>query len=232
MNRKSLYLAVALSLPAGAVLAQGASPTGISWSYFDIGVQHVNLDDSRVDNSLGPVVRGSGMINPNWHVFLGWNRFQLKGSESFVGENGEPGVSRVDDSVDRFHVGIGYNLQIGASSDLFTRVAWERVGSADYRVSVGDQSFDSKLDKSDGWSVEVGVRNAFTPRFEGGASVRYTRLDGTGVQSLSSAGLTSDSSTALILLGQYKFGNGWGIVGEGDISSDYQSLFVGARLSY
>jgi hypothetical protein len=41
-----------------------------------------------------------------------------------------------------------------------------------------------------------------------------------------------DSATSLVLNGQYKFGNGWGIVGEGEVGGEYNALFVGARLSY
>ncbi len=236
MSRNTLFLALALSLPAGSALAQGASATGISWSYFDFGVQHVNPDENSLDSSLGPLVRGSGMINENWHVFLGWNRAKMDGSRDFIGDGDVPGVISVDSDFDRFHVGIGYNMVIGNSTDLFTRVAWERAGSADFLVTVGDQSFDAKLEKTDGYSVEVGLRNAFSPRFEGGASVRYTTLDDPEVrlagQTVATTSLVSDSVTSVILQGQFKFREGWGVVGEADINSEYQSLYVGARLSY
>lgn len=236
MSRNTLFLALVLSVPAGSALAQGTSPTGISWSYFDIGIQHINPDESSLDSSAGPLVRGSGMINENWHLFLGWNRAKLKGERSYTTADDLPGVVSANDDVDRFHVGIGYNMPIGASTDLFSRVAWERVGSADFRARVGTQTLDAKLEKTDGYSIEVGLRSAFAANFEGGASVRYTKLDEPqvrlGGQTIATGGLVGDSTTSLVLQGQYKFGNGWGIVGEGDLNSDYQAVFFGARLSY
>ena len=81
------------------------------------------------------------------------------------------------------------------------------------------------------------MRSAFTNNFEAGASARYISYDDPDVRlagnPVDTSGLiTDDSSVSLVLYGQYKFGNGWGIVGEGDIGSEYKSLFVGARLSY
>ena len=236
MTRTSLFVALALALPATGAFAQNANPD-ISWSYFDIGLQRVAPDSSDLDDANGFAIRGSGAINANWHVFLGYNRSQLEGGRAFSAEGGLPGVVGIDDDFDRYNIGIGYNLPIAGATDLFVRAAYERAGSADFTVLVGDlPPQTAKLDSTDGYSVEVGVRSAFTPRFEGGASVRYVTYDDPDVrigdQRVETAGLVSDSATSLVLNGQYKFGNGWGVIGEGEINSEYNALFVGARLSY
>jgi hypothetical protein len=241
MIRKSLFLAVALILPAAGAFAQApASSTGISWSYFDFGYQRFAPDADALDDSNGFAIRGSGAINENWHVFLGWNRGKIEG-EGVVTDGTNTGIATVDDDLDRFNIGIGYNLPVAATTDLFARVGYERLGSIGFDVvpdiaPPGTPALEGKLDSLDGYSVEVGVRSAFTPRFEAGGSLRYigyddpdARVDGVAVTGLR----TLDGSVAsLLLYGQYKFGNGWGAVAEADINSEYNSFFLGARLSY
>lgn len=235
MTRKILFVALALALPATGAFAQNAN-SDISWSYFDIGLQRVAPDSSDLDDGNGFAIRGSGAINANWHVFLGYNRTQLEGSRAFTGEGGVPGVVGVDDDFDRYNIGIGYNLPVATNTDMFARVGYERAGSAEFAVVVGPQVQTAKLESTDGYSVEVGVRSAFTPRFEAGASVRYVAFDDPEVRLgdalIETTSLVEDSATALVLNGQYKFGNGWGVIGEGEINSEYNALFVGARLSY
>lgn len=240
MNRKTLFVALALALPATGAFAQNAT-TGVSWSYFDMGLQRVAPDSSDLDDGNGFALRGSGAINENWHVFLGYNRTQLEGARGFTNDVGAPGVVSLDDDMDRYNIGIGYNLPIAATTDLFARVAYERLGSSEFDFVVdatpGPIVRQGKIEKTDGYSAEVGVRSAFNPRFEAGASVRYIAYDDPDVrlgdEPYDVGGLISDdSSTSLVLNGQYKFGNGWGIIGEGEISSEYNALFVGARLSY
>lgn len=236
MSRSTLALALALALPASGAVAQSA--TGISWSYFDFGYQHVAPDEDALEDGNGFGVRGSGAINENWHVFLGWNRTQLEGAQGFTAEGDLPGTVSVDDDLDRYNVGIGYNLPVAARTDLFARVGYERIGSADFDVVIADQApLRAKLESTDGFSVEVGVRAAFAANFEAGASVRYLSFDDPEVnlagQPVDTTRLIGDdSATSVLLYGQYKFGNGWGIVAEGDINSEYNAIFVGGRLSY
>lgn len=240
MNRKPLILALALALPGASAFAQG-SATGVSWSYFDFGVQHVSPDDDALDSGTGFGVRGSGAINDNWHVFLGWNRTPIEGSGPVTGPGGSDGIASVDDDLDRYTFGIGYNVPVAASTDLFARVGYERVGSADFDVAIftpplGQAISGVKLDSTDGYSVEVGVRSAFSPRFEAGVSARYTAFDDPEVSfdgsTIAVPGLVDDSTTSVLLYGQYKFGNGWGVIAEADFNSEYSSAFVGGRLSY
>jgi opacity protein-like surface antigen len=236
MTRKTLFVALALALPASGALAQNVN-NGVSWSYFDFGVQRVAPDSSDLDDGNGFGIRGSGAINQNWHVFLGYNRTQLEGSRAFRSAADAPGVVGIDDDLDRYNIGIGYNLPIASNTDLFARAAYERAGSAEFDVLIeGLPAQTAKLDSTDGYSVEVGVRSAFTPRFEAGAAVRYLSFDDPDVrlgdQRIETAGLVDDGATSLVLNGQFKFGNGWGIVGEGEIGSEYNALFLGARLSY
>lgn len=237
MIRSALCLTLALS--AGTAFAQQPfNNPGVSWSYFDIGLQHVSPDHDALDNGTGVAIRGSGEIDDNWHVFLGWNRTPLEGSQSFSGVGGAPGTVTLDDDVDRYHIGIGYNLPVAQTTDLFFRVAYERVGSADFHVEVtGLPSATAKLEATDGFSGEVGVRSAFTPRFEAGASIRHVALDDPEVrlndQVIAAPALIGDDAvTSAVLYGQFKFRNGWGVIGEAELNSDYSAFFVGARLSY
>jgi hypothetical protein len=236
MTRKTLFVALALALPASGALAQNVN-NGVSWSYFDFGVQRVAPDSSDLDDGNGFGIRGSGAINQNWHVFLGYNRTQLEGSRDFRGEGDVPGIVGIDEDLDRYNIGIGYNLPIANNTDLFARVGYERAGSAEFTVLVeGLPVQTAKMESTDGYSAEVGVRSAFTPRFEAGASVRYISFDDPeirlGGNRVPTEGLLDSGGTSLVVNGQFKFGNGWGIVGEGEIGSEYNALFLGARLSY
>lgn len=241
MIRKSLFFAVALALPAASAFAQMPAPsTGVSWSYFDFGYQRFAPDTDALDDSNGFAIRGSGAINENWHVFLGWNRGKIEGA-GVVTDGTNAGLATVDDDLDRFNIGIGYNLPVAATTDLFARVGYERLSSIGFDVvpdaaPPGTPSIEGKVDSLDGYSVEVGVRSAFTPRFEAGASVRYVSYDDpdarVGDVAVSGLRVLDDSTTSLLLYGQYKFGGGWGVVGEADINSEYNALFLGARLSY
>ena len=236
MIRSAVCLGLALS--AGAAFAQQPFQNpGVSWSYFDIGIQHVAPDHNALDNGTGAAIRGSGEIDDNWHVFLGWNRTPLEGAQPYI-RDGVPAVARLDDDLDRYHIGIGYNLPVAQTTDLFFRVAYERIGSADFNITVdGVAAGTAKLENTDGFSGEVGVRSAFTPRFEAGASLRHVALDDPEVRLNDAlipapALLGDDSVTSAVLYAQYKFGNGWGIIGEGELNSEYNAFFLGARLSY
>lgn len=231
MNRNSLILAVALALPAAGAMAQQSSVTGISWSYFDIAAQHVSPDESALDSNTGLALRGSGMINPNWHVFLGWNRGKLEGSAV----SGATGI-RIDEDMNRFQIGLGYNLPVAARTDLYARLAYERASSADFRVTTPAGALDGELESADGFSVEVGVRAALGRNWEVGGGLRHIDLgdpkatvDGAA---MNIGGLVESDHTALVLNGQYKFNNGWGVIAEADAGSAYQSLLLGVRLSY
>lgn len=117
------------------------------------------------------------------------------------------GYENVDFSgfdIDSYRVGLGYNTPINNTVDFVGRVAWEK-------VDIGP--FDD-----DGFSVEAGVRAAMGPNFEGGAAVRYVDFD--------------DSTTSLVLNGQYKFSQSWGINAEVDVNSDGHSFLIGPRLSF
>ncbi|MCK9489079.1 MAG: porin family protein [Xanthomonadales bacterium] len=234
MNRNSLILAagLALALPATGAMAQQSSVTGISWSYFDIAAQHVSPDESALESNTGLALRGSGMINPNWHLFLGWNRGKLEGG-THIGDN----EIAIDEDINRFHFGLGYNLPVAARTDLFARVAYERVSSADFLVTTPAGVIGGELEGTEGYSLEVGVRSALGRNWEVGGSLRHIFMDdpeatiGAG-DAINIGGLVDDDHTALVLNGQYKFNNGWGVIAEADVGSAYQSLLLGVRLSY
>lgn len=240
MSRTPLFLALALIAPAPACLAQ-AMPGPVSYSYFDFGVQHVSPDADELDSGTGLAIRGAGAIDENWHVYLGWNRTPFEGGGAITAPGGSTGVFSTDDDIDRFGLGIGYNLAVGAQASLFVRGGWERVGSADFDVLVDGAPPNTpavrvKSESVDGYGVEVGVRGAFGPRFEAGISARHTAFDDPEAtfagETVVVPGYVDDSSTSILAYGQFKFGNGWGVIAEGDFSSEYSAVFVGARLSY
>jgi Ax21 family sulfation-dependent quorum factor len=111
-------------------------------------------------------------------------------------------VGPLRENVDLWRLGLGYNLSISDMSDLVARVAYE------------------DLDGDDGWSVEVGLRAALAPSFEGFIGLGYAD--------------SSDFSgeAYLALQGQYKFNRNWGLVADAKIGEDGRQYFIGPRFSF
>lgn len=105
-------------------------------------------------------------------------------------------------NLDHWRLGLGYNHELNDRSDLVARVAYE--------------DFDS----SDGWSVEVGLRSALSPNFEGFVGLGYAD--------------SSDFSgeAYLALQGQYKFNPSWGLVADAKVGEDGRTFFIGPRVSF
>ena len=95
---------------------------------------------------------------------------------------------------------------------------------------------DGELESSDGYSVEVGIRSALGLNGSGRPDPPHcpddpeVSIGGGAAMDISS--FIDDDHTALVLNGQYKFNNGWGVIAEADIGSAYQGLLLGVRLSY
>lgn len=180
MKRNAWILAVAMISP-GLVVASEE----LSYNYVEVGYLHVDPDGFDSESGIG--LRGSFAVNPNIHVFGGYDNVDFSGFD-----------------IDAYRLGLGYNSGISDTVDFVGRLAWERIdiGSLD----------------DDGFSAEVGIRAAVAPSFEAGAALRYVDFD--------------DSSTSLVLNGQYKFNASWGINAEADINDDGNSFLIGPRVSF
>ncbi|QDH71377.1 OmpO family porin [Marilutibacter alkalisoli] len=145
----------------------------------------------------GWAIGGSAAIAPNFHIF---------GSYS----NQEIDNTSID--FDQWRLGVGYNHEINRNVDLLTRVAYEKFDAG------------SGLD-SDGWSVEAGVRGAFTPNFEGYALAGYEDYDDL-------AGQKIDGEFYGRLGALVKFNQTWGISGDVKFVDGDTQWFVGPRASF
>lgn len=197
-----------------AAMLAGASfaATAGDLSYTWLEGGYVRSDRDALGSGNGFGVRGSGAITDTLHFFGGYERSD-------------------QDEVDlaNWRAGVGYNLAVGDNVDLVGRVSYER---ADYDF-LGD---------GDGFGVEVGVRAALSPSFEGSAGVRYADIDFDGevacvavVPTPPACQFVSDEdggNTAFFVGGQYKFNPQWGVVAEASFSSNDNRVFVGPRISF
>lgn len=197
---------LALTLLAAAPFAASAAE-GVSYNYVEAGYAATSLDNS--PDADGWAINGSAAIAPNFHIFGGYvaqetDDFDVLGTR----------VNGLD--VDQWNVGIGYNHEINSQVDLLTRVAYQKAETDS--VFVGDDFFAGG--DADGWSVEAGVRGAFTPNFEGYALAGYEDYE------------SADGEFYGKLGAQVKFNQAWGVNGEVKFVDGYTSYFVGPRFSF
>lgn len=181
-------------------------------SYSYLEAGYLRSDRDSIDSGNGFGVRGSGAITDNFHVFGGYER-----SDQDLAD------------LANWRLGLGYNLAISDNVDLLARVSYE---NADYDF-IGD---------GNGYGVEVGVRAALSPQFEGTAGVRYANLDLEGntvcvavVPTPPACSFLADEdggNTAFFVGGQYKFNSRWGVVAEASLSSNDNRVFIGPRVSF
>ena len=136
-------------------------------------------------------VAGSAAIAPSFHLFGNYSTQEL---------------DNTDFDIENWRLGAGYNHELGARTDLLARVAYER-----YETDVRD---------FDGYSVEVGVRGALTPRFEGYALAGYE--DGSDY----------DGDFYGRVGAQMKFNQNWGLTGDVKFADSDTQLFIGPRYTF
>lgn len=192
MKKSLLALSLIAALPFAASAADG-----ISYNYVEGGYMATNADVADAD---GWAIRGSGAIAPNFHVF---GEFAKQTTDDFwVGPNRYRGIT-----VDQMRLGVGYNHEISRAADLVTRVAYERF----------EDEFDNSLN---GYSVEVGVRGAMAPNFEGYAMAGYE--DGSDY----------DGDFYGRLGAQVKFNPMWGLSGDVKFVDGDTQWFIGPRITF
>jgi Ax21 family sulfation-dependent quorum factor len=179
MKKSALLLALALASPFAAPAAE------LSYTYLEAG--YLRVDPDNVGSENGFAIRGSGALNENFHVFGAYENVD---------------VSSID--IDSWRLGLGYNYNMGGSTDLYARFAYEKI--------------DVEFFDDNGWSAEVGVRGALSDNFEGYAGLRYTKFD--------------DDDTSGVIGGQYKFNPTWGLAADLSFNGDGNALFIGPRVSF
>jgi len=184
MKRSLLALTLLAALPFAASAADG-----ISYTYVEGGYTATNTDAGDAD---GWAIKGSGAVAPNFHIF---------------GEFDKQEIENTNFDVDHYRVGVGYNRDITANTDLLTRVAYEKYDAG--------QGIDF-----DGYSVEAGVRSALAPNFEGYALAGYEDGD------------SYDGEFYGRLGGQVKFNQQWGLSGDVKFIDGDTQYFVGPRVSF
>ena len=191
MKRTLLALTLLAALPFAASAAEG-----VSYNYVEGGYVRTDIENSGTNNDAdGWSLGGSGAIAPNFHIF---------------GNYSKQSISDTDVDLNNLRVGVGYNRELTPKMDLLTRVAYERY---DFDSSYGNY-------KSDGYSVEAGVRGAITNNFEGYALAGYEDAE------------DFDGDFYGKLGAQVKFNPMWGINGEVKFADGDTQLFVGPRISF
>lgn len=182
--KKSL---LALALLAAAPYAASAAE-GVSYNYVEGGYVASNISGPDAD---GWAIGGSGAIAPNFHVFGNYNSQK---------------IDNTNFNIDNSRLGLGYNHEIGAKTDLLTRVAWER-----YETDVKDFN---------GYSVEAGIRTGLTANWEGYALAGYE--DGSDY----------DGDFYGRVGTQVKFNPNWSVSGEVKFADGDTQYFVGPRYTF
>ena len=179
---------LALALLATAPFAASAAE-GVSYNYVQGGYAATNTDGADAD---GWGLDGSVAIAPNFHIFGGYNNQEIDNSS-------------VD--FDQYRLGVGYNREIAARTDLVTRVAYEKFDAG--------SGFDY-----DGWSAEVGVRGSLHPNFEGYAMAGYEDGDSYDGEFYGRVGAHA------------KFNQNWGISGDVKFIDGDTQWTVGPRFTW
>ena len=145
MLRSSLVLLVlAFSLSANA--------DDFDYNYLQLDYGNLEYDDINVDGD-GVGLSGSFAINPDWHVFAG---YQSAGLDFGI-------------DVDTFDAGIGYNTEMSPTVDAYARFSYEYI-DVDARGGGGDD--DSGL------GFGIGMRFAASDVLEVDAAIDYVDFGG------------------------------------------------------
>ncbi|MGY0633539.1 OmpO family porin [Luteimonas sp. A478] len=189
---------LALGLAATLPFAAANAAEGVSYNYVEGGYVATNSDL----DADGFGVNASVAVHPNFHIF---------------GAYANQEIDHSSDDFDQWRVGVGYNHEISRNADLVTRIAYEK-------FDAGRDFLGNRFDP-DGYSVEVGLRGALLPNFEGHALVGY--------EDFSSDDLYDYGSDFYGRLGAVvKFNQNWGLSGDVKFVSGDTQWFVGPRFTW
>ena len=175
-------------------LSVSASAEGFDYSYLQLDYNNLEFDNTSADGD-GFGLSGSFAINPDWHVFGGYQDTSL------------------DFGVDATSIvaGIGYNTELSPVVDAFARLSYQY-------AEVDAPGFGSIDDNGLGFSV--GLRFAASEELELNAAIDYVDFgdgDDTGFSAgalynfsdafaLGLAGSWADNVSAYTLSGRFYFG--------------------------
>ena len=189
MFRSSLVLLI-------LAFSASANAQGFDYSYLQLNYGNVELDDISVDGD-GLGLSGSFAINPDWHVFGG---YQSTGLDFGI-------------DVNSFGAGIGYNTEMSPTVDMFARLSYEY-------IELEAPGFPG--DDDNGIGFGVGMRFAASEELEIDAAVDYVDFGNGGDDTAFSVGALysfsdafalglggswSDDVSAYTLSGRFYFGN-------------------------
>jgi long-subunit fatty acid transport protein len=177
------------------VFSASAGAQGFDYSYVQLGYGTIDFDDINVDGD-GFGLSGSYAINPDWHVFAGYEGASL------------------DFGVDATTIGagFGYNTELSPVVDMFARLSYQYV-----EVDAG--AFGSVDDNGIGFGV--GMRFAASDQLEFDAGIDYVDLSDGGDETAFSLGALynftdafsaglggswSDDVSSYTLVGRFHFG--------------------------
>lgn len=183
MKKSLLALTLLAALPFAASAAEG-----VSYNYVEGGYAASKISGPDAD---GWAIGGSGAIAPNFHVFGNYNSQE---------------IDNTNFSIDNWRLGVGYNHEIGAKTDLLTRVAYER--------------YETDVQNFNGYSVEVGLRSGLTKNWEGFVLAGYE--DGSDF----------DGDFYGRIGTQVKFNPNWSVSGEVKFANGDAQYFVGPRYTF
>ncbi|WP_045728748.1 Ax21 family protein [Xanthomonas sp. GPE 39] len=200
MKTSLLALGLLATLPFAASAAEG-----ISYNYAEAG--YAQTDNG--GDADGWAVKGSYAFHPNFSVFGDFNR-----------QNSDFGNFHVN----HWRIGAGYNYEIANSTDLVTRIAYNRLGIPK-NTSIGDVDLSRKTNFN-GWSAEAGIRTAFNPYLEVYALGGYEDY-------LKKDGINPEGRFYGVIGGEAKLNQNWSL--SGDMKMDRHGTkewFVGPRFSW
>lgn len=176
---------------AGLLAAGHVAAADFDYNYGEIRYVDSDLDIGSFDaDGDGFKVGGSLELTRSVHIFGSFERLDF---------------GRVD--ISAFEVGGGYAVPLDNGADLVGRLSYID-GEIDTPGGDADNS---------GFGFSAGLRNMFTPRFEGRAFINYTDLDETGEE------------TSIELAGDYFLNDDVAIGASLELGDDATTWTIGAR---
>ncbi|MDR1076201.1 MAG: Ax21 family protein [Xanthomonadaceae bacterium] len=188
MKKTIFALAIAAAIPFAA------NAEGLSYDSIQVGYMHTDNHDNDGD---GWGLKSSAAITQNFHIFGGYNT-----------QNYDHGHD-----IEQWNLGVGYNREIARSTDVISRIAFQRKETGN--------GYDFN-----GYSVEIGARTAFLANLEGFATVGWEDYR-------KKRGINPDSQFYGRLGMSYAFTKDWAIAADVKLAErGHREWFVGPQFAW